>query len=312
MAADFLKRLVPEGVRRVARRVRQSASFARGLAWGGGHAWSAGAAGAAGAAVEPTAPGRLERYYGGVEEGPGVWKWQQYFDAYERHLSKFVGREPQMIGRPSRELPEARLAIVPTPGRLSRRRPLDQAGGVFGRADEDVEKIGKRHADPGLDHLFRFRVAPQDEMVEVGQIARGRRAIARGFRAIVRDDVAGCGGPGGFASLVRNQGAPVGFVLRPVASRFVIHETDLSAISVLAPQPMRLLLRPAAARVFKVIAGNRPDGDCRWPVRGRNVQSPASPRERRACRGSQLRIAKARPCERAPSRAFPVRSAPTA
>ena len=40
----------------------------------------------------PTA-GPLREFFDNRREGPGVWKWLQYFDAYERHLAKFRGRQ---------------------------------------------------------------------------------------------------------------------------------------------------------------------------------------------------------------------------
>jgi hypothetical protein len=39
----------------------------------------------------------LESYFDGVTEGPGVWKWRHYFDLYDRHLSRFVGRSPVVV-----------------------------------------------------------------------------------------------------------------------------------------------------------------------------------------------------------------------
>ena len=50
----------------------------------------------AGVAEQPSA-GRLEQYFDANREGPGIWKWRQYFDAYERHLAKFVGRAPRLV-----------------------------------------------------------------------------------------------------------------------------------------------------------------------------------------------------------------------
>lgn len=43
------------------------------------------------------APGRLERYFDGHTEGPGIWKWRHYFPIYERHLAKFVGNAPRIV-----------------------------------------------------------------------------------------------------------------------------------------------------------------------------------------------------------------------
>jgi hypothetical protein len=31
----------------------------------------------------------LQRYFDGVQSGPGIWKWQHYFEVYDRHFSKF-------------------------------------------------------------------------------------------------------------------------------------------------------------------------------------------------------------------------------
>lgn len=38
-------------------------------------------------------PNRLESYFDGHIEGPGIFKWRHYFEVYERHLAKFVGRD---------------------------------------------------------------------------------------------------------------------------------------------------------------------------------------------------------------------------
>jgi SAM-dependent methyltransferase len=35
---------------------------------------------------------RFERWYDQHDRGKGVWKWTQYFPAYERHLAKFIDR----------------------------------------------------------------------------------------------------------------------------------------------------------------------------------------------------------------------------
>lgn len=41
--------------------------------------------------VDPGNP--LRAYFDAHREGRGIWKWTQYFDAYHRHLQKFIGRE---------------------------------------------------------------------------------------------------------------------------------------------------------------------------------------------------------------------------
>jgi hypothetical protein len=43
--------------------------------------------------TEREPPGRLETYFDEHTAGPGIWKWRHYFPVYERHFSKFVGRE---------------------------------------------------------------------------------------------------------------------------------------------------------------------------------------------------------------------------
>jgi SAM-dependent methyltransferase len=49
------------------------------------------------APTKPNAPGELERWFDEHTDGDGVWKWRHYFDIYERHFRKFVGREVHML-----------------------------------------------------------------------------------------------------------------------------------------------------------------------------------------------------------------------
>jgi hypothetical protein len=44
-----------------------------------------------------SAKGTLEKYFDAHREGPGLWKWRHYFDIYERHLGKFVGRNAHVV-----------------------------------------------------------------------------------------------------------------------------------------------------------------------------------------------------------------------
>jgi SAM-dependent methyltransferase len=39
----------------------------------------------------------LLNYFNNHKEGPGIWKWEHYFDIYERHFRKFVGREVHVL-----------------------------------------------------------------------------------------------------------------------------------------------------------------------------------------------------------------------
>ena len=47
---------------------------------------------------EPGVPhNALRSYFESHREGPGIWKWVHYFEAYHRHLSRFVGREVHVL-----------------------------------------------------------------------------------------------------------------------------------------------------------------------------------------------------------------------
>ena len=39
----------------------------------------------------------LREYFESYREGPGIWKWEHYFDIYHRHLSKFVGTKVDVV-----------------------------------------------------------------------------------------------------------------------------------------------------------------------------------------------------------------------
>jgi hypothetical protein len=43
------------------------------------------------------APNQLAVYFESYKEGPGVSKWQHYLDIYNRHFSRFVGREVHVL-----------------------------------------------------------------------------------------------------------------------------------------------------------------------------------------------------------------------
>src|SRR5215475_7150062 len=42
-------------------------------------------------------PNPLRSYFEAHHQGKGVWKWLHYFDVYNRHFSKFVGREINVV-----------------------------------------------------------------------------------------------------------------------------------------------------------------------------------------------------------------------
>jgi hypothetical protein len=39
----------------------------------------------------------LWKYFSSHTQGPGIWKWEHYLDAYERHLSRFRGRAVTLV-----------------------------------------------------------------------------------------------------------------------------------------------------------------------------------------------------------------------
>lgn len=47
--------------------------------------------------IEPERRNRLLELFEANREGPGIWKWRHYFEAYDRHLSDFVGRAPTVV-----------------------------------------------------------------------------------------------------------------------------------------------------------------------------------------------------------------------
>lgn len=42
-------------------------------------------------------PGELEAYFDAHTEGPGIWKWQHFFDIYDRHLGRLRGRPVNVV-----------------------------------------------------------------------------------------------------------------------------------------------------------------------------------------------------------------------
>ena len=45
----------------------------------------------------PEASNPLLAWFNAHKEGPGIWKWMHYFDIYQRHFQKFVGREVHVL-----------------------------------------------------------------------------------------------------------------------------------------------------------------------------------------------------------------------
>lgn len=43
------------------------------------------------------APNRLKEYFDSHTHGRGIWKWDHYFEAYEKHFNKFIGKEIHIL-----------------------------------------------------------------------------------------------------------------------------------------------------------------------------------------------------------------------
>jgi hypothetical protein len=46
---------------------------------------------------QPLTPNALHSYFENVRTGPGVWKWEHYFEVYDRHFSKFRNRPMNVL-----------------------------------------------------------------------------------------------------------------------------------------------------------------------------------------------------------------------
>src|SRR5437016_2396585 len=45
----------------------------------------------------PACTNPLREYFEFHKEGRGIWKWEHYFDIYQKHFQKFVGREAHVV-----------------------------------------------------------------------------------------------------------------------------------------------------------------------------------------------------------------------
>ena len=91
-AVDVIRALAREPVRTL--RLLNKLPFAlRGLLLT--DAWRNEPTGAVPAAAEQHGP--LRRHFEAHREGPGIWKWLHYFELYERHLQRFVGRPVNVL-----------------------------------------------------------------------------------------------------------------------------------------------------------------------------------------------------------------------
>jgi hypothetical protein len=47
--------------------------------------------------ISPAPANPLWDYFSSYENGPGIWKWTHYFEAYHRHFSRFIGQPVNLL-----------------------------------------------------------------------------------------------------------------------------------------------------------------------------------------------------------------------
>jgi hypothetical protein len=50
-----------------------------------------------GGSRQPEPSNDLRKYFDSVESGPGIWKWQHYFEIYDKHFAKFRNKEVNIL-----------------------------------------------------------------------------------------------------------------------------------------------------------------------------------------------------------------------
>jgi len=86
----------------------------------------------------PKAPGELEKYCEAHSEGPGMLKWQHYFDIYERHLERFRGQAVNVV----------EIGVFGGGSLEMWRHYLGEDTHVYG---VDINPATRRHQGPGVD-----------------------------------------------------------------------------------------------------------------------------------------------------------------
>jgi hypothetical protein len=83
--------------RRAASAMGQAMAEWRGyVTWRNPEIWRA-QPGAARATPAPVKPNDLRRFFEQRREGRGIWKWNHYFDIYDRHFSRFRGTDVRIL-----------------------------------------------------------------------------------------------------------------------------------------------------------------------------------------------------------------------
>src|SRR5438067_1520135 len=120
-----------------------------------------------GAGGSPSAANPLWSYFASHVEGRGIWKWTHYFDIYERHLAKFVGRDVHVVeigvcGGGSLEMWRHYF------GSGCRVTGIDIDEACRAYEDEHTKILIGDQADRAFWRSFREQVPLVDELLDVG------------------------------------------------------------------------------------------------------------------------------------------------
>ena len=87
----IVRKLAPQSVRKLPRAVRYWQTVDR------GYQLEYKTAGAAPGASGDAPSNSLREFFNARTKGPGIWKWDHYFDAYDRHLSRFRDTDAHVL-----------------------------------------------------------------------------------------------------------------------------------------------------------------------------------------------------------------------
>jgi hypothetical protein len=109
----------------------------------------------------------LWEYFQHHKEGPGIWKWEHYFDIYHRHFAQFVGQQVHVleIGIYSGGSLEMWRSYF---GEKSHVYGVDIEGACKAYENEHVSVFIGDQADRTFWHTFRQSVAGIDILIDDG------------------------------------------------------------------------------------------------------------------------------------------------
>lgn len=109
----------------------------------------------------------LAAYFSSHKEGRGIWKWSHYFEIYDRHLAKFVGRDAHVveIGIYSGGSLEMWRHYF---GPACRVTGIDVQEACRAYADERISIVIGDQADREFWRIFREQALPVDVLIDDG------------------------------------------------------------------------------------------------------------------------------------------------